>query len=803
MSSSDPASPLVPGIDDVLANARHILTLGRAVPLPGFAPLVGALVDIIDIIRDTRNNIRSLAYISRALSDLVEVVVEAQITLHSMVDAYADDEAAVDAMLLSCRSSGLTIKLETFLQRLLKLKDRANELYRGRSFFRYLYIDQDNRILDSLRQESDSALNVFKIDCMMAMNISIEEIAPKLSAMRKQMHNVAATIDQVKANQENQADEAILNTLPRVDAGFDAASNALKRRFQEGTRRSLVEDITSWMRTGIACQPICILSGAAGSGKSSVASEICKITRTRGELGASFYFTTGIQDHNSTKLVIPTLAFQLARSQAALRSQIVEGARQYLASGASQDINAQAHMLLEKPLGMENAQTSPVVIVLDGLDECTEHAAEDVPQLLRVLFAAARAVSFPLGIFITARPRRYIEDVLRSPEYKPLVHALSLDDLATTDSTRDDIAAFIKLQLSQLPSSHQLFNDHPDVVDRLAQHMEGSFPYARSLIDFVKGDPSHLHEQLGTFLREGPSPLVLRPLDELYQAALEHAYPSPRLEADKLQRTRVRQVLTYLAILRQPISPRTLEVLARVPTADSIPVLNDLRALVRYTRDEPDALFAPLHGTFARFLQRSDAGAGSVAPDVYRVDGKEEHARVVEGCLRTLFSLPQNICQLPARDLGRPRGEIFDMEDRVRRYVPPEVRYACVHWAAHLVEAGKTARNRKDVVLLLRRFAKEGVLPWVETLGYMGKLDLAADILDNTIPMVEVCRPHSWHSREQMMTYFTQSSLARRQLQDIRRLVLDCRAIIDVCPNRVYVEHASRAQGNRGAKVVE
>ena len=43
----------------------------------------------------------------------------------------------------------------------------------------------------------------------------------------------------------------------------------------------------------------------------------------------------------------------------------------------------------------------------------------------------------------------------------------------------------------------------------------------------------------------------------------------------------------------------------------------------------------------------------------------------------------------------------------------------------------------------------------------------------------------------------------QRQLQDVRKLVLDCRATLDVCPNRVYDEHSNRAQGSRGAKVVE
>ena len=517
-----------------------------------------------------------------------------------------------------------------------------------------------------------------------------------------------------------------------VDAGYAASSNTPKRRFLEGTRSDLLGKLTSWVdpsAQGLRDKPICILTGAAGTGKSTIASELCQRLKVEGKLGASFFFARNDNDLNSIKAFFVTLAYQLARSQEALRSHIIAGEREYRRSGSSPDMNLQAQYLFTNPIVRAEGQVSPVVIVIEALDECTDHAQELLPEMLGTLFACARQAHFPLRIAITARPRTYIDRILDDPQFSSIIHRLSLDTVPT-DLLNADVATFLRHQLSQLPSGQQLFEDHPDIVERLTQRVEGSFPFARSLMDYVKGDPCHIYEQLGAFLLEGPSKAILQPLDDMYRDALEQAFPSERLAIDRLQHARVRPILGYIAIAQEPISPRTLETLVRVPCADAIAVLNELRSVVRFERDSVDATFYPTHGTFAQFLLDGTRST----KDVYSVDGQEEHERLAEGCLRVLLSLSRNICQLPERDLERPKREVFDLADRVRRYVPPHVRYASAHWATHLAASRKT----RELAVLFRKFAGENLLMWMETLGYIGKLDHAAGALAQAQAWLEV-----------------------------------------------------------------
>ena len=78
--------------------------------------------------------------------------------------------------------------------------------------------------------------------------------------------------------------------------------------------------------------------GEAGTGKSTIASQFAKRFEGRGPLGASFFFTRGVQYLNSPRKFFSTVASQLARSQSALRIPVINAAREHLKTATLQQL---------------------------------------------------------------------------------------------------------------------------------------------------------------------------------------------------------------------------------------------------------------------------------------------------------------------------------------------------------------------------------------------------------------------------------------------------------------------------------
>jgi hypothetical protein len=161
----------------------------------------------------------------------------------------------------------------------------------------------------------------------------------------------------------------------------------LKGEFLDGTRRELFQELDLWSVGDSSCcdqKRFYLLSGGAGLGKSSIAHQLCTrldLPKNKPALGASFFFVRNGGDLESTRLLFPSLAHQLALSQAGLRPHIIGAAREYLKRGDRQQMKHAFEELVRQPLAAASlVPQQPVVIVIDGLDECKER--EQVPICL-------------------------------------------------------------------------------------------------------------------------------------------------------------------------------------------------------------------------------------------------------------------------------------------------------------------------------------------------------------------------------------------------------------------------------------
>ena len=419
---------------------------------------------------------------------------------------------------------------------------------------------------------------------------------------------------------------------------------------------------------------------------------------------------------DSTRVFFPTIAYQLSRwANDALRQPVVDAAKKHLAQGKTQAMKYEAPALLHGPLEFVD-KDSPIFVVIDALDECTQDAFNQVPQMLDLLMAATN--HGPLRIFLTSRPDQLVEYKLQSSKWANIIHTINIDDFS--DGAGRDIAALIEVRFHEIAHGPELLCRRPEVADRLAARAQGLFIYARTAMDFLETYSGTLEGGVNLLL-SGEEGIALGALDQLYLTVLVNAFPPSHLKSLGL-RTHVQLILACIALLPNPTTPRILEsltALTRVPITcqDTESVLNRLRSVVVFKPGASDEVFLPMHATFPQFLLDKTRCTN----ELYLVDPRRHHAYLAEACLRTVLSLDESICKLglPALpDLpsasdtpissrtGRPKKRItqlfFDIimgRPRHRRFVkelkhmllpgdqPEHVRYACMSWAAHLREA--------------------------------------------------------------------------------------------------------------------
>src|SRR6266704_5258830 len=88
--------------------------------------------------------------------------------------------------------------------------------------------------------------------------------------------------------------------------------------------------------------------------------------------------------------------------------------------------------------------------------------------------------------------------------------------------------------------------------------------------------------------------------------------------------------------------------------------------------------------------------------------------------------LKRNIWDLgdPARFMDNAEGLAAQgiSEDQLHGKIPAELRYACIYWMNH-VEGADTVDT--DLMKECETFTSEHLLHWLETLSWVGKLDIA------------------------------------------------------------------------------
>jgi hypothetical protein len=351
------------------------------------------------------------------------------------------------------------------------------------------------------------------------------------------------------ADEKRQTEKAreLLQEKVNTEATLYAAARSPQPRCHPETRTDLRDRILKHLAMSPKDRPSPLLwiCGALGVGKSAVAQSIAEVCKEKGWTVAVFFFSRPNKRDDPTT-VVPTLVLQLSESiPAYLRivTPLIVGKPTVLQG----TLAVQFQMLITEPALALSADdlsslSGPIVMILDGLDECNDDngAQPEFVELVTQFTSTCKANCLPFVWIVTSRPEPQIVNKFNLMNSTLPCHKETLS--SGTPKDRKDAAkilddGFLRARTdfptsftpgTQWPTEHQL--------SKIKDTTDGHMLFASVVVKFVNnkkiGRPRAQLTACLDFLEKGIQTLKkgspFDPLDALYRGILDHIEPSNR-----------------------------------------------------------------------------------------------------------------------------------------------------------------------------------------------------------------------------------------------------------------------------------
>ncbi|KAL5631858.1 hypothetical protein ACGC1H_000033 [Rhizoctonia solani] len=512
--------------------------------------------------------------------------------------------------------------------------------------------------------------------------------------------------------------EAQLGKLnPALSAYYDSAeANIVHRReCAVNTREQVLRDLYAW-KDNLDEEKVCWINGMAGTGKTTIANTLCSALDKVHELGASFFCTRLIPACRDVKLILPTIAYQLARFSSPFRSTLLQVLEQ------DPDVHSKVprvqfkRMVLEPLQKVRGSLPTRIVIVIDALDECDD--GNGVEQILEMLLE--NASKLPIKFLVSSRPEPHIRDRIHQ---SPLKTQLILHEL-DQKMVRADIETYLRVELASMPTPLTT-----DQITALVERAGSLFIYAATVVRYIKGGDTL--ERLAAVLQvpdPGQEPSnQTKDIDQLYEAVLVSALENPNLE--RAEKQRMQRVLHTVVCAQEPLTVDALAGLLRLRRTQVAAALKPLWSVLHVSESNTAHRVSTLHASFPDYILNSNRSKNFVC------NAQIHNGELAEQCLKRIRQNQSqfNICNL--RTSYMFDEDVGDIDEIVKEAIPLDLLYACQYWAVHFSLGGTSdAGARTDA---LRDFLEKRLLLWVEVLNLTKRIDEGIRQMEKFVPWLQ------------------------------------------------------------------
>jgi WD40 repeat protein len=511
---------------------------------------------------------------------------------------------------------------------------------------------------------------------------------------------------------------AFLDKLPRAHGAGHTSGD--RRPCLKGTRTAVLKEIDDWEMDDTGTT-IYWLKGVAGCGKTAIAQEVAEHSAAKGRLCGSFFCSRDFEDLRNLRLIIPTLANQIAHQHPnTFRPALAQAIR------SSPDIRhdkleVQFETLIIGPL---KSIETPMTIVIDALDECNDK--DPVSQFLSALARHVNQIR-NVKFFITGRPEDHIRSGFEIPSLRTKI--LPLHDIES-DIVDSDIELYVKTRLAEITvrKRRSIAGPWPSDKDVIAitKKSSGFFIVASVIIDFIDDPYETPQDQLKMILSMSDSGIYAGEsvIDVRYSQILASTFRDVSTNNSKSYDW-FRRVVASIVLAFNPLSRASLARILGISSERIWTILYRLHSVLIV----PDSDAEPIricHKSFADFLidhrRCLDARLHITAPS--------HHLDFGISCLKLMNqTLKRNICELPRYAMN---DDIEDLPMRREKYIEAPLMYACEFWANHL-RLSDTACDDSctETAKFVNLFFEESILSWLEVLSIRGILRVAIYSLHN------------------------------------------------------------------------
>ncbi|KAJ7157464.1 WD40-repeat-containing domain protein [Mycena filopes] len=468
------------------------------------------------------------------------------------------------------------------------------------------------------------------------------------------------------------------------EAFYNSSTVSQRGPCADGTRGDILAQLNHWAQ--MPDGGVLMLLGRAGYGKTSIAVSFCQELESQKLLGASFFCSRASEKTTRVSNIVPSVCYNLGSVNpsivATIQHCLVEDPDIGLKSTAEQFTK----LLVPVAARLQEA-AQPVIVVIDGLDECADD--RQITTLVRLLSGSGLGIKF----LLTCRPEQRIRQLIRSLRIPTL-------DLHTsgTPLVSKDISIFVRQQLVDIVEGRSDF-EQPQPwpaesdVSRLADLAHGMFLVASAACDYIGGRGGNSIKRLKEVVITGlASTQVQDRLDHVYRDILQSAFD---LLADD-ERVTARKILAGIANLFDSLSIGALNELLHVPEGVRS-YLSSFHSILRIGHGD-DPLVGIGHDALRQFFSDSSRSQG------YYTDRGTCNEEIFAHCLDLMSGF--------WADTSVP--------------ISPAIAYACRHWSSHL----SLIRDPGDTTLhLLSTFGQDCLFPWLACMSRLEELSQADIIL--------------------------------------------------------------------------